>query len=58
MLILACCPAESIVINTPIVNATDGGEYVTVTVLGVKRNQVPIGRVVRIMPKSLRGAGS
>ena len=53
MLILTCRPGESIVIDSPVGNATDGGEYVTVTVLGVKGNQVRIGRAVRIMPKAL-----
>ena len=36
-------PGESIVIDSPIVNATDGGESITVTVLGVKGSQIRVG---------------
>ncbi len=37
------CTGESIQVNTPIPGATGGVEPITVTVLGVKGNQVRIG---------------
>ena len=43
MLTLTRRPGESIVIDSPIPHATGCGEHVTVTVLGVKGNQVCIG---------------
>lgn len=43
MLILTRRPGESIQIDSTKASATNGGEPVTVTVLGVKGNQVRVG---------------